>query len=509
VLAGARVPADDDSPIVPTVLPLFDVVNNRRTAIDFSRAGIQQLDAAHALWDRAEVVLEAPPGGDSTGVIQQALDDLGEAGGGTVRLGPGIWPLRAEGLRLRHSGVRLMGAGVGVTRLSVTDTYTRRQTTLLIGSASPATWLGSHGYPDSWPRQGEGVPVEPLTIDAPAGEPLVRVANPSLAQPGDLVIVTANATAAFIADHNMTGIWTSQMDHPTVMRRVEVRYPYGYRLDMPIPYPMRTRDGVRIFPARSVVQHVGLMGFSLDHAPNPASDFESGVGAFETAQATAIKVVNASDVLIEDIHMPMVPSRGVEVAYARHVTVRRVRIDGSQNINGEWNGYHFFVWGCDNLFEQCEAAGGRRGFSILMAMSSGNVIHRCRSVSPRLFSDFHMHLSQRNLVDTFEGVGDAWVAQFRNTGTPIPHGISGTENVFWNITSDQPVVVRSAQHGRGWVVGTQGAGGVARESEVYFAAPPLDHVEAVGQGHRLQPASLFEYQRAWRATLVNHGIIVR
>lgn len=476
----------------PEILSQYDIHNNPE-AIDFSRAGYQAPAAGQPHpWGEREVRLDDPVG-DSTARIQQAIDDMGDAGGGTVILGEGTWELNLTGLTMTKDNVRVQGQGPSRTFLHVNGTMTARTHAFHLGKTNKNTQWGSHAYPESWVRQGNNNVVEMLTQDGETNSAHIHVSSPTFGV-GDIVIVTADATADFIADHGMTGVWTTQMDHPAYCREIVAVEPDGYVLDMPLRYPVQMRDNARVFRATQLVHNLSIAGFTLLYDRHPAEDFDAGVGANETAQCTAIRVTNVYNALIEDIEIPLLPSRGVELAYTRFATVRRVSTYESQNQNGFWNGYQFFVWGCDNLFQDCRAGGGRRAFCIMMAMAHGNVISNCIGYTSRAYSDFHMHLSHVNLVDSFLGVGDAWGAYYRPWGGPITHGMTSTENVFWNITSDEPDIVWSAQHGLGYVIGTRGGGRVKLDPSEGVAALPIDHVEGENMADTMAPLSLYRYQ---------------
>lgn len=105
-----------------------------------------------------------------------------------------------------------------------------------------------------------------------------------------------------------------------------------------------------------------------------------------------------------------------------------------------------------------------------------------------------MQLSHVNLIDVYEGIGDAWNAHHRPFGSPVQHGISGAENVFWNIESDEEHVVWTSQWGVGRVIGTRGPGTVRTDPAYGIAGEPADEVEGVGLGEYLRPWSLYQYQ---------------
>lgn len=366
----------------PTILPRYDVHNNP-DAIDFRRAGFVETGRAWARWNREVIALAVEPG-DNTARIQAALDQVGAGGGGTVRLGPGTWRINFSTIHLQHDGVRLEGAGPARTILYAPGTRSEFTTLIMGGISNPNTWVGSQSYPDSWVRQGTLASSEFLAQDAAANSRTIRVDSPSRAV-GDSIIVTGTPTAAFIAEHSMTGVWTTSMDYPAYLRTITAVLPDGYELDLPVRYPLKVRDQARIFPPTKIVRDLALSGFQILHDRHPGTDFDTGTPAAETTAATAIQFINVENGLVEDLYIPILPSRGIELAYSRHITVQRCSILESQNQNSNWNGYHFFVWGCDNIFRDNYSRRARRAFTPLMASCNGNVFFNNTSESPGSF----------------------------------------------------------------------------------------------------------------------------
>ena len=144
-------PAEADNRWVPRVLPEFDVFTNSE-AVDFGRAGYQSpTDGVHP-WEVREKVLATPPEGDATDLIQDALTELGEAGGGKVRLGEGRWNVRPEALEFRFDNVRLEGAGRGKTIFYIEDMTRYQRVLFKLGKSDARTWVGSQSFAHSWQK---------------------------------------------------------------------------------------------------------------------------------------------------------------------------------------------------------------------------------------------------------------------------------------------------------------------------------------------------------------------
>ena len=99
--------------------------------------------------------------------------------------------------------------------------------------------------------------------------------------------------------------------------------------------------------------------------------------------------------------------------------------------------------------------------------------------------------------------GDFFDAHYRTSGdafkTPI-HGQTGVHSAFWNLKGESyhkgfEYIVHSDQVRTGYIIGTSGkVSGVRTDGIEPERTAPLDHVEGVGKGETLAPASLYEDQ---------------
>lgn len=457
----------------------------------------------------------ADPSGatDATAAIQRALDDAAAMGGAVVELPPGTYRIRAPAGR-RHalfvhgSGVVLRGAGSDRTFLLHEETDMRLRYVVQVAPRE-------EHYAWMWDPVGE-VSLRADVVD-PTTE--IPVSDASGFAPGDWVILHAPATEAWIAEHGMTGTWTPEDTiGPMFYRRVEeVRVAtHTLVIDAPTRYPLRTRDGARVFrPALAHLEEVGVEGLSIGNLQNdvPGTDTDDyavpGTGAYQMHASFAVHfdhVVNGwiRDVRSfrpaengQDVHLL---SGGVRLEYSRFVTVTDTHLARPQYRGAGGNGYLFVLNGNDCLITRSSAERGRHNYSFSFPWSNGNVIHRSRATDGRLPTDFHQRLSFANLIDNLTLEGENIEAVFRDC---CNHGHSATQNVFWNTEGLsyarfwEPYIVHSQQYGHGYVIGTRGpADGVYAPSGDGTA--PVDFVEGEGRGATLEPASLFEDQRSRR-----------
>lgn len=200
-------------------------------------------------------------------------------------------------------------------------------------------------------------------------------------------------------------------------------------------------------------------------------------------------------------------SNGLIISYSRGVTVEECRFQRPQYGGGGGNGYMIRLANAnENLVRDSHVAYNRHGFVVSSMGSSGNVFHggSARQTGWQAAgtgrtngraNDHHMHLSQSTLVDSVTVERDWFEARYRRRSGTIPHAVTGAHCVFWNIRGEAyhrsvEHIVHSAQARYGYVIGTRGpAHGVNLNGPEI--TKPRDHVEGVGEGDRLEPASLY------------------
>lgn len=487
---------------------------------DFSYAGYQRGEKPLPRVDGPVFdVTAAPYGADSTGgtnataALQAAIDAASAAGGGVVFLPSGTYRIappdgRQEALWIKGDGVVLRGAGADKTFLFNDRTDLAGKTVLCIEAEKKADWHAD----------GPPLPVSALTEDAANQSREVRVENPDLFAPGDLVILRGDLTQRFIDAVGMTGKWQpagAASPNRTLMfcrRVVEVDVP-GRRVvfDVPLRYPVLVADAARLvkIPGR-MISGVGLEDFSLGMKQCPGEGLgeedwnrEGTVGKAVHA-SFGIRLEAAENCWLRSVHTYApegndprmhVLSNMLSLSRSRNVTVESCDFRFAQYKGGGGNGYLYTMQGQENLLVNCRAEGGRHNYDFGTMRSSGNVITRCLAKDGQLGSDFHMFLSVSNLLDAITCDGDFLEARdYRPWGGNPIHGVTTSQSVFWNTTglryshekvNGRPVLIRSQQVGHGYVIGTQGP------CHDVFSD---DFVEGVGQGEGVSPQSLYADQ---------------
>lgn len=487
-----------------------------RRLADFSYAGYHggadaiPDDAPGPLVDATAYGADPSGAADSTAAIQAALDDVGARGGGVVHLPAGTYRVappagRTTALLLRHDGVVLRGDGPGATFLLNDETSMRDRRIVTVAPREEyyAWWWD--------PRDAR-----PLAGDAARGSTEVRVDDASGYAVGDLVLVGADATDAFVAEHGMTGVWSpADTSGPIFLRRI-ARIDGGViALDAPLQYDLRMRDGARLFrPGLAPVREVGVERLSIGNRENRTPGVgdddhaRAGTGAHEMHASFAIYLDHVVDGWIRDVatYRPAgnsgdvhVLSNAVRVDWSRHVTLTGLDLASPQYRGAGGNGYLVTLTANDTLVTRSRLRGGRHNVSLSFMHSSGNVVHRVALEASRLPADFHQRLAFANLFDGVSVDDDSIELAFRDC---CGHGHGTTESVVWNLEGrsyprDQlfdRFAVDTQQFGHGYVIGTRGAATRVR-ARTGDGTEPLDLVEGEGEGDSLEPPSLYEDQR--------------
>lgn len=449
---------------------------------------------------------------DVTAVLQKALDEVGASGGGVVYLPAGtyrisIQPGKNFALAISNSSTILRGAGADSTFLFHDDTNMRHLSVIYMAPAY-ASWFAP------------GEQVTHLRADLNLPTRVIPVESVNGYQVGDQVIVRNTPTESFIAEHGMSGLWTSTGIKGVAFKRRVDSIDQTRRLlilDTPTRYPLKKRDEARIYKASPHLQECGLEDFSLGMRENPKPGWDeedytvTGTGAYDVHFAQALKIEYVENSWVKNIKTYRPPvnsqdvhllSNGLLLNMCRHMTVDSCDFQKPQYEGGGGNGYMFTLQANDCLVSNSRANDSRHNFDFKYPFSNGNVILNCRAENSKYASDFHMYLSMSNLFDHTTLQRDWLESAFRPYGDPI-HGHSSTQSVFYNSVGeshhpDREYIVESRQYKWGYVIGTSGEAYQVKTDPVSgtqggyeYETSPRDFVEGVGEGSDLRPVSLY------------------
>ncbi|HFE47241.1 MAG TPA: hypothetical protein ENJ18_17430, partial [Nannocystis exedens] len=190
----------------------------------------------------------ADPSGQSdvSGALQAAIDAAAEAGGAIVFLPAGLYRLDHP-VTISASKIVLRGEGAEKTRLWMTSSEGMSYT-------SHVTFKGTLVYGDDLP----------LRVDGVNREESVEIEGASGLEPGDDVVIGWTISDEFIDEHGMSGVWKAFNGEwqPFFWRTVVAveTLPGGesIRLDVPLRYPAKIRDGASLRSVSGALREVAV-----------------------------------------------------------------------------------------------------------------------------------------------------------------------------------------------------------------------------------------------------------
>ena len=436
---------------------------------------------------------------DATTQIQAAIDTCATDGGGVVHFPAGLYRMD-EHIVVNSSNIILRGDGPFSTRLY----FTRDQN---MNSQAGITLRGS--------VQSE---LElPLAADADARATFVEVDDASGLAVGDDVQVGFVITDQFIADHGMDGTWVSfNGQWKPFFRRVVTAVdtaadPDVVELDIPLRYPVLTRDQASLRKVSGFIEECGVEDMALSNAIGYDA-------AWSFNRAHVLTIDQAKDCWVHNVHSFDSPtgeddhhlqSGGILVSNSKRVTILGSRMEKAQHRGGGGNGYLFEVLKCNEvLIKECTAVAGRHNFIQNWDFgTTGCVFLRCTSRDGRMllgtwdpigvigYCEYHHSLATANLVDSCT-LEDGWIGyNRRNESSGAGHSV--TQSVYWNNSGGG--VIKSQQYQWGYVIGKNDLEVRTSLTDIeglYNGAgtEPEDWVESSPDGSDLVPESLYEDQ---------------
>jgi mannan endo-1,4-beta-mannosidase len=485
---------------------------------DFSYAGYHQGEKEIPFIENNIVdVTLAPYNADNTGetdvtaIIQKALNDVGQRGGGVVYLPAGTYKVNPgsgeTALRIQYSNTILRGAGADSTFIYNSNSYMRQKNIIwLMGDW--CTWATENGKVLKL-KSDLMYPTRAIPVQSVAG-----FAN------GDDIILRTDGTPAFIDEHDMAGIWTDWAARLMFLRKIDsinVEKNIIY-IDSPTRYYMKTRDNARVYHAKEHITECGIENLSIGNQQNDKSGWDeetytqAGTGAYEVHASQAILLKYAQNCWVKNVNTYKPASNSVDIhvlsnclliEQCRGVTVDSCFFQKSQYEGGGGNGYMFTLLSNDCLIKNSRANDSRHNYDFKFPYSNGNVIYNCIGENSKYSSDFHMYLSMANLIDNFTVDKDYLESSFRPYGGDVIHGYSSTQSVFYNTIGkayhpNRDYIIESRQFKHGYVIGTSGPADQVKLDPVdgtmggyAFKTTPRDFVEGIGKGDELFPKSLY------------------
>ena len=470
---------------------------------------------------------------DSTLAIQAAINAAAAAGGGIVWMPAGTFRVSPQGvnafaLQISTSGVVLRGAGVGQTFLLNTATVMRNKFIINVTGPSNAAWTSVQ------------TPTTNIRNDLLGPVTQIPVASVDGFAVGDHIIVRADPGDDWATEHledGWVGVAAGGFGRLMYLRQIVALDAVNnvVTIDIPTRYALKTRDNARIYKKTTLITETGLEGFSIGNVQHPGTTgwgeedyLTEGTSSYDVAGSYAIRLIRVRDGWIRNVNTfqaagntttTHILNNGILLVDCSRVTVKNCYFRRPQFGGGGGAGYMYRIQNSgDCLVRDCIAEFSRHGFVFSHMASTGNVLHACtdRTTGKQTGStgnqntsgkgsDHHQYFSHSNLVDACTADGSWFEARYRPFGSGVLHNLTSAHGVFWNTEgrgNAATYVVHSQQSRYGYVIGTRGTlTAVNTGGSSTSKTAPVDHVEGVGLGDTLTPASLFLEQRRRRLAL--------
>ena len=469
---------------------------------DYSYVGYKNGD--EALPNVAVVKQISPVAGDNTAHIQAAIDEVealplnNNGHRGALLLLPGEYAVSGE-LIINNSGVVLRGSGDGEDATSNTiirgvGNIPDERTLIRIGTNNKSGFGG----------QVAGTRQNIISPYIPTGSRTIEVADASVYNVGDNIIIKHPSTAAWIAAVDNGGVGTDAPWEPNTINLVFNRYITsieGNKIQVATPiYDILDRSlsqsYVYTYNGNSQLKECGVENLRIFVE-------SSGVTGRDHVKI-GLHLIGVDNSWVKGVTISRVSDQGVKFDEATRCSVIDTKVlDMHGPISGGWR-YNFEVTDfCNNiLFENCTASNGRHTFVANGASDvNGIVFTNCSSSGDYTRSESHRRWGQGILWDniSWTNTNTTGILGLHNRGSyGTGHGWTLTNGVAWNISApSNQISIQKPPIGQNYAIGCN--------ATVNGAGPfthPAGYIEGTGENLSIQ--SLYLAQLEDRTT---HGVL--
>lgn len=339
-------------------------------------------------------IVDVTGSGDITQALQTAVDHVGNAGGGIVRIPAGTFSMSAP-VAVPYSSVSIEGAGSGQTVINVAANYgTDNGSTDGLFSFGRA--LGA-AVNDGWTNKG--AVVANLTSIVGRGDMQVTVDSAAKIAPADWVVIQQLFWPALVSNN-------SSSPHPwpanqccefsfTYLRQVTAIVGNQVSLDAPIPWtldpannPVRVRqtDG-------QMKENSGLKGMTIRFANNV-------LGSTGRPHGSGVYFEGVRNGWVYDVQVFNFPRYGIYLSYSARITVLDCWVQTAQDKGGGGYGYGFLESPAQNvLVKRSHGEDNRHNFITSHPQTSAVVHTQDVSMNETEPDDTHYAFEQAILWD--------------------------------------------------------------------------------------------------------------
>jgi len=281
--------------------------------------------------------------GDITQAVQAAINSVGNAGGGSVRIPAGTFTMSGP-VAVPYSNVSIEGAGSGQTIINVSSNYGSDDGAndglfafgRALGAATNNGWVS------------KGATVANLSAVAHRGDMVVSVNSAAKINVGDWIVIQQLFWTALVNNNS-----TSPAPWPansccefsfTYLRKVTAKSGNRVSIDAPIPWTLDPANNtVRVgMTDGQMKENVGLKGMTIQFADNTLAS--TGL-----PHGTATYFEGVRNGWVYDVKILNFPRYGIYLNYSARITVLDCWVQTAQNKGGDGYGYGFIESPAQNI----------------------------------------------------------------------------------------------------------------------------------------------------------------
>ncbi len=339
-------------------------------------------------------VVQVTATGDITQAVQAAVDSVGKAGGGIVRIPAGSYTMSAS-VAIPYNNVSIEGAGSGLTTISVPSNYASEN-----GSTDGLFTFGRPlGAPPNNGWVNKGAVLASVTAVVHRGDVQLTVDNGSKINMGDWIVVQQLFWAAQVNNN-------SASPHPwlvntccefsfTYLRQATAKSGNQISLDAPIPWtldPANNPVRVRMTDGQ-MKENVGLRGMTIQFANNTLASTGRPHGS-------AAYFEGVRNGWVYDVKALNFPRFGIYLSFSARITILDCWVQTAQDKGGESYGYGFLESPAQNiLIKRSHGEDNRHNFITSHPLTSLVVHTQNVSVNETEPDDTHYAFEQAILWD--------------------------------------------------------------------------------------------------------------
>jgi len=385
--------------------------------------------------------------GDITVELQQAIDNVGAAGGGIVRIPAGTYTITEHSLHgglhpigINYNNISIEGAGSGRTIINIPPTHIYSDDANAfegVFTFERSRWAWNKGWVDRGP-----ILSMVTNVIAEGSMYVTGLTNSANVNIGDWIVIQQYWWQEF-SQQNSGGVWQyyppnyNRETSFTYLRQVVNKDTGGIHLNAPIPFQLDPANNPihikRSGPSNggySMLENVGISGLTINFQDNVNLSTGRPSGA-------AVVMEGVMNAWIRDVQVYNFPRFGFYFEYDAYVTIIDSAVKKTQDYGGDGYGYGYHIYASQNiLVKNCYAEDMRHAYIFQKPLANYCVITNCDAIDVRQGEDTHHSFCHAILRDNYR-MSHGNKLQGLNRGTTSTNAFEtlGT-GVLWNCAGD-------------------------------------------------------------------------